>query len=434
MDLLRVAGDAAQAAAARRADLDGQRRAQLVEQPLEHRSLPGQHLPGARAEDLEGERARCHASLGHRRRTVPGALGRSSMSPMTELVFVMARRQNRFFVELMEALRDELGELGVASSVALDGFPEPRRGLVNVLLPPHEYFELRAPDGATRPRPAAAFGLHLCRAARLAVVRARRGPGQARRGGDGHQRVGDARVEGAPRGASGAPAARLDAAAGTAPRSTASATSTCSSSALTATGALATCPATRSHSGAGARTSSCPTTAGPTTTRAPTSWSRTTSATCSLAARCCSTSTRATCPISRDLRLVDAIHCGAVVVSEHSAYTAPFAPGARLLERPPGEPDARRAGAARERGPAGGRSRPMRSSTCAGSCRCAPRPSGSRPWRGRSIAPRRPVPRGRRRPSSSSRGRPSSSRPRRAPPRTPPNPRCGAPSSARRSI
>ena len=70
---------------------------------------------------------------------------------MTELVFVMARRQNRFFVELMEALRDELGELGVASSVALDGFPEPRRGQVTVLLPPHEYFELRASDGPPDP-------------------------------------------------------------------------------------------------------------------------------------------------------------------------------------------------------------------------------------------------------------------------------------------
>lgn len=71
---------------------------------------------------------------------------------MTELVFVMERRQNRFFVELMQALRDELEALGTASSLVIDDFPEPRRGQVNVLLPPHEYFELRA--AAAPPDPA----------------------------------------------------------------------------------------------------------------------------------------------------------------------------------------------------------------------------------------------------------------------------------------
>ncbi len=82
-------------------------------------------------------------------------------------------------------------------------------------------------------------------------------------------------------------------------------------------------------------------------------------------------------PYLEGLRLVDAIHCGAVVVSEHSAYTAPFEPGRDFWSAAPGEPDARRAGAARGRGPAAAfaadalqrlrRELPLR-----------PRPSGSR--------------------------------------------------------
>ncbi len=72
------------------------------------------------------------------------------MSPVTELVFVMARRQNRFFVELMEALRDELP--GSASDLAGDRrLPRSLAGGVNVLLPPHEYFELRAAAGPPDP-------------------------------------------------------------------------------------------------------------------------------------------------------------------------------------------------------------------------------------------------------------------------------------------
>lgn len=64
------------------------------------------------------------------------------MPGVTELAFVMARRQNHFFVELVEALRDELTGLGVSSQVYLDGFPQPRPGLVYALVPPHEYFAL----------------------------------------------------------------------------------------------------------------------------------------------------------------------------------------------------------------------------------------------------------------------------------------------------
>ena len=69
-----------------------------------------------------------------------------------ELAFVLARGQNAFFPELVEALRDELDELGVESSVHLDEFPEQQPGRVNVLVPPHEFFALRGhavpPDGA----------------------------------------------------------------------------------------------------------------------------------------------------------------------------------------------------------------------------------------------------------------------------------------------
>jgi glycosyltransferase involved in cell wall biosynthesis len=74
------------------------------------------------------------------------------MLPVTELVFVMSRRQNCFFIELAEALRDELTGLGVQSDLAFDGFPEARRGSVNVLMPPHEYFAVSA--GAGPPDPA----------------------------------------------------------------------------------------------------------------------------------------------------------------------------------------------------------------------------------------------------------------------------------------
>lgn len=65
------------------------------------------------------------------------------MCSVLELVFVMARGQNHFFVELVAALRHELDELGVRSVVSTSGFPPAHRGLVYVLVPPHEYFVLR---------------------------------------------------------------------------------------------------------------------------------------------------------------------------------------------------------------------------------------------------------------------------------------------------
>ena len=61
---------------------------------------------------------------------------------MIELAFVLAPGQNLFFVELVDALRDELHALGVASSVHEGRFPAPEPDRVHVLVPPHEYFTL----------------------------------------------------------------------------------------------------------------------------------------------------------------------------------------------------------------------------------------------------------------------------------------------------
>jgi hypothetical protein len=77
-----------------------------------------------------------------------------------ELAFVLARRQNRFFAELVEVIRDELGALGVRSSVSLDGFPAARPGLVYALVPPHEWVALHG--GAVPPPELLARTVVLC--------------------------------------------------------------------------------------------------------------------------------------------------------------------------------------------------------------------------------------------------------------------------------
>jgi hypothetical protein len=77
-----------------------------------------------------------------------------------ELAFVLAPRQNHFFVELVEALRDELHSLGVGTSVSLDGFPAPRPGLVYSLVPPHEWVALHG--GAAPPPELLARTLVVC--------------------------------------------------------------------------------------------------------------------------------------------------------------------------------------------------------------------------------------------------------------------------------
>ena len=61
---------------------------------------------------------------------------------MVEVAFVLAPRQNLFFLELVTALRDELEPMGVPTSLHWGDFPVPRPGLVYAVVPPHEYFTL----------------------------------------------------------------------------------------------------------------------------------------------------------------------------------------------------------------------------------------------------------------------------------------------------
>ena len=70
------------------------------------------------------------------------------MSP-PELVFAHAEGQNAFFRETAEALIFELERQGARGRIAT-GFTEQRRGVVPVLLPPHEY----AAVSGLRPTPA----------------------------------------------------------------------------------------------------------------------------------------------------------------------------------------------------------------------------------------------------------------------------------------
>ncbi|MQA76390.1 MAG: glycosyltransferase, partial [Solirubrobacterales bacterium] len=72
---------------------------------------------------------------------------------VTEIEFVLARRQNAFFAELATILRDELRALGVTAEISPDGFSAPRPGLVHVLIPPHEYAALNG--GELPPEPLA---------------------------------------------------------------------------------------------------------------------------------------------------------------------------------------------------------------------------------------------------------------------------------------
>jgi hypothetical protein len=59
-----------------------------------------------------------------------------------EIVFVLAAAQNKFFVEQAEAIVYELERAGVKASISTDGFPPVHRDLIYVLFPPHEYFVL----------------------------------------------------------------------------------------------------------------------------------------------------------------------------------------------------------------------------------------------------------------------------------------------------
>ncbi len=83
------------------------------------------------------------------------------MAALRELVFVAARGQNVFFGELAEALRHELKRLGIETEVSNDAFPGLEQGRVNVLLAPHEYAAL-APPGAAPTSGALARTITVC--------------------------------------------------------------------------------------------------------------------------------------------------------------------------------------------------------------------------------------------------------------------------------
>jgi hypothetical protein len=69
-----------------------------------------------------------------------------------KIAFVLAPRQNHFFVELVDAIRDELDQLGVATRTVVGDFPPEEPGLVYVLTPPHEWFALHGLWNPPTPR------------------------------------------------------------------------------------------------------------------------------------------------------------------------------------------------------------------------------------------------------------------------------------------
>jgi hypothetical protein len=64
---------------------------------------------------------------------------------MTEVVFVISRRQNAFFRELAEVLREALAAVGVAGRIE-PAFEPPAPGRTFLLLPPGEFLELEDPE------------------------------------------------------------------------------------------------------------------------------------------------------------------------------------------------------------------------------------------------------------------------------------------------
>ena len=79
---------------------------------------------------------------------------------MPELAFVMSPKQNFFFRELVAAIRHELDAQGIRSSLH-ERFPEPHPDRVYVLVPPHEYVALEGPDSLP-PDPLLARTIFVC--------------------------------------------------------------------------------------------------------------------------------------------------------------------------------------------------------------------------------------------------------------------------------
>ncbi|HEX8083927.1 MAG TPA: glycosyltransferase family A protein [Solirubrobacteraceae bacterium] len=80
---------------------------------------------------------------------------------MLHIAFALAPGQNHFFVEIVEALRAELGDLGVPSSVVTGPLPPGEPHVVPVLVPPHEWFALTPKEHHPEP-PELRRGIFLC--------------------------------------------------------------------------------------------------------------------------------------------------------------------------------------------------------------------------------------------------------------------------------
>lgn len=65
---------------------------------------------------------------------------------MPEVAFVLSPNQNWFYREFVETLRHELAEQGVPSLFCTDGFPEPTPERVYALVAPHEFVALESED------------------------------------------------------------------------------------------------------------------------------------------------------------------------------------------------------------------------------------------------------------------------------------------------
>src|SRR5262249_15912944 len=61
-----------------------------------------------------------------------------SVGLVIEFSIVLAAGQNEFFVEIAEAICDELTRAGHTTTISRNGFVAQRKGLVNIVIPPHE--------------------------------------------------------------------------------------------------------------------------------------------------------------------------------------------------------------------------------------------------------------------------------------------------------
>jgi hypothetical protein len=75
------------------------------------------------------------------------------MTGKPEIVFTLAAGQNQFLIELAETIATALSARGLSARVVVDEFPDPRPGVVPVLLSPCEYVNVagvRPPPGVLR--------------------------------------------------------------------------------------------------------------------------------------------------------------------------------------------------------------------------------------------------------------------------------------------